>query len=198
MIDKYMEDGKVASSWFPDFDKMLVTCRTNPTKEKYELCVSTFPQLLEYFLKHGHIPDSKFKELGFLPEVDPQGNKRRHEAGIKCESRQCVKNLTHTYKVQLRKEKLAVIAAEAARKVTDAKKKTQASLDLNKKCEEVITSNGGHITDGSLENLLSKFKDLKNDLCTSFLHVRDPKLLVSKLPKKGRIDDVTDGPPNLI
>jgi hypothetical protein len=198
MLDKYMENGKVVSSQFPDFDKVLATCKTNPTQDEYELCEGAFFPLLEYSPSHGHLPDSEFEALGFLPDVDTKGNNRRREAGVECESQQWVKNLTHVFQMQLRKEKLAAIAAEAAWKVADSKKKIQANLDLNKKCEEAITSNGNHPTDGSLENLLTKFKDLKNDLCRAFLQVRNATILVSKLPKKGRVDDVMDGPPSLI
>jgi hypothetical protein len=199
MLDKYIVDGKVVSSHFPDSDKTLPTsCQTNLTIEEYALCERAFFLLLGYFLEHGHIPDSEFEDLGFLPDLDSDGIERRSEAGIECEFRKRVKNLTHLIQVKLRKKKLAAIAAEATCKIADSKKKIKASLALNKKCEEIIINNGGHLMSGSLKSRLFKFKDLKNDLCKALLQVRDPMILVSKLPKKGKVDNVTGGPPNLI
>ena len=46
--------------WYPDWRKLLGTYKRKLTDNKYELCKKTFPILLAYFLKHGHIPDSIF------------------------------------------------------------------------------------------------------------------------------------------
>lgn len=171
MIDKNVVNSEIVSSRYPDFNKMLATCQMNPTQEEYNQCVSTFPILLRDFLDQGHIPDSKFEDLGFQPDVDLNGVVQRREAGIENESRQQVKNLTHHFQVQLRQEKLAAIATKAAHKVADARKKTETILPGNKKCEDIITQNNASLHNGTLEDLMIKFRDLKNDLCKNFIQV---------------------------
>ena len=40
---------------FPDFDKILSTCRLLPSTEEYNLCVRSFATLFEHQLKFGHV-----------------------------------------------------------------------------------------------------------------------------------------------
>eukprot|EP00978_Attheya_sp_CCMP212_P042288 scaffold255283_cov67-Attheya_sp.AAC.1 len=123
---------------YPDFYKMLATCRTNPTKEEVELCENSFPELLQEFLNQGHIPDATFERLGFRTDVTPDGETVRRDAGIECESRQRCKCLTHLSQVSLRRERLAVIEAEVNRKLADAQNKITKALESNRSCEEAI------------------------------------------------------------
>ena len=51
---------------FLDFNKILGTCRKNPTKDEYEMCI----QYCLQYLSNGHVPDEAFEELGFPMDED--------------------------------------------------------------------------------------------------------------------------------
>ena len=68
--------------WYPDLNKIIATCRRNPTTQEYALCVEQFPKLLKRFLANGHVEDSVFEQLGFPMDQDPEGNRVRREVGI--------------------------------------------------------------------------------------------------------------------
>ena len=51
---------------FPDFDKILWTCRLLPSTESYELCVQSFAIFFAHQLKYGHVSEENFEDLRFL------------------------------------------------------------------------------------------------------------------------------------
>ena len=77
IIHGILENGMLDSKQFryPDFNKMLATCRRDPTEDEYKLCVDSFPVLLKEYLEHGHVDDDMFERLGFPMDTDVDGTK---------------------------------------------------------------------------------------------------------------------------
>eukprot|EP00957_Ditylum_brightwellii_P126534 9644342-Ditylum_brightwellii.AAC.1 len=48
---------------YPDFNKMLATCRRNPIKEEYKKCINSFPYLFSKFETKCHSDDGFFEQL---------------------------------------------------------------------------------------------------------------------------------------
>ena len=117
---------------------MLVTCRRNPTKDEYKLCIDMFPTLMENFQENGYIEDEFFGKLGFPVDEDTDGSFVRRDTTINQETRQWAKCLTHHHQVSLREEKIAIIENEVRRKAADNQLKLQYLIDDNIKCEERI------------------------------------------------------------
>ena len=59
----FIENGMVdkKTQQFPDFYKLLKTCRRKVTKEEENLCKDSFGPLYNYMAKHGHVPDEVFE-----------------------------------------------------------------------------------------------------------------------------------------
>ena len=77
IIHGFKENGMIDTSMFtyPDFNKMLATCRLDPTNEEYKLCVDSFPYLFKLFQEKGHVEDEVFERLGFPMDQDVDGTK---------------------------------------------------------------------------------------------------------------------------
>ena len=58
---------------FPDFEKLLVTCQSDPTKEEYNLCIDSFPDFYTKMLDNGHLDDFIFKEVRFPMDTNASG-----------------------------------------------------------------------------------------------------------------------------
>ena len=58
-IEAGMIDKKICT--YPDFYKMIETCRRKLKKEEVDLCIETFVPLYEHMSKYGHIPDEVFE-----------------------------------------------------------------------------------------------------------------------------------------
>ena len=67
---------------YPDFDKLLATCRTDPTKAEYELCERMLPKLVEKYLKDGHVDDDTFEAMGFPADKHKSGKVVRRESTV--------------------------------------------------------------------------------------------------------------------
>ena len=50
-----VQNGMIDNKMFryPDFDKMLATCRLDPTVEEFQICVDTFSYLFKIYLEKG-------------------------------------------------------------------------------------------------------------------------------------------------
>jgi len=60
------DEAKYSSKYgFPDFKLMLDTVRRDVTKEEYNLCESSFPELLLFQMKHGFVEEAEFNRLGY-------------------------------------------------------------------------------------------------------------------------------------
>ena len=55
---------------YPDFYKIICTRRREPTLQEYNLCKSSFGDLMQHFSKKGHVTDDLFDKLGFLMDQD--------------------------------------------------------------------------------------------------------------------------------
>ena len=55
VLHGFKENGMIDTKLFrfPDFNKMLATCRMDPTESEYKLCVDSFPHLFKIIKKKG-------------------------------------------------------------------------------------------------------------------------------------------------
>ena len=104
VIHGFKENGMIDTKClsYPDFDKILTTYRTDPTKEEYKLCGKSFPYLIEEFKRKGHIPDKTFEGWGFPMHRFVDGSCVQRDAEINQESQQRAKVFTHAHQVELR------------------------------------------------------------------------------------------------
>ena len=121
ILEGFLQAGYIDSKKlrYPDLNKILSTCRRNPTNSEYALCLEKLPVLLKIVLDKGHIVDSIFEEMGFPLDKDPEGNEVRRLAGIQQESRQRAKILTIKHQNDLRFAIRNAIISEKKRKAQD-------------------------------------------------------------------------------
>ena len=121
IIHGFVDNGMIDfdNNRFPDFDKILAKCRTEPTVEEYKLCETRFPYVLQNYLEDDHVDDSKIEELGFPVDLDECGTSVRQTETITQESRQRAKILTHACQVELRAKRSANLKAEIQCKKDD-------------------------------------------------------------------------------
>ncbi len=62
---------------YPDLDKILGTCRTDPSIEQYDLCIEKFEQIYNQYQQHGYADDTFYKDLGFGCDTDLNGKEKR-------------------------------------------------------------------------------------------------------------------------
>ena len=58
---------------YPDFDAILTTCKLDPTKEEYQLCVNSFPYLFKLYQVNGYVEDDVFGQLEFPMDIYVDG-----------------------------------------------------------------------------------------------------------------------------
>ena len=186
---------------YPDLNKIIVTCRRNPTEREYALCIEKFPTLLKMFLEKGYVEDSIFEEMGFPMDQDPEGNRVSRDAGIQQESRQRAKILTIKHQTELRASVQIAIESEKKRKANDKKNILRDKIHQNELSEKKICSLLGkpnisreHMSDATHEILYK----LTGDELKAFILARNDKISKSNLPKKGKIGDAIQGENNLI
>ena len=80
IIHGALQNGMLDANLFryPDFNKILATCRRDPTESEYQLCIDAFPILFDKYLKFGHVDDETFEQLGFPMDTDVDGTKVRN------------------------------------------------------------------------------------------------------------------------
>ena len=198
IVHGFLENGMIDRQFvrYPDFNKLLSTCRTNPTKDEYDLCIKAFPILYKYCAEHGHIPDKIYEDLGFPLDKDPFGRIVKRDATITQESRQREKCLTHDYQVELRKKQIMLEKAESERKIQDNKTKILKKLLKNRTCEKKncdMLEKNKQVSEAGIEH----FGTCLADELKSFINVLQHDLQ-TKLPNKGSVDDAKNGNNNLI
>lgn len=69
----FLEAGYIdkKSLHYPDFDKILRTCRRDPTIQEHNLCKHFFVNLIKIYSEKGHVTDDIFEKLGFPMDNDP-------------------------------------------------------------------------------------------------------------------------------
>ena len=75
VLHGFKENGMIDTKLFrfPDFDKMLATCRLDPTDSEYMLCIDSFPYLFKIHQEKGHADDEAIEQLGFLMDQNVDG-----------------------------------------------------------------------------------------------------------------------------
>ena len=136
----FLEGGYIDKQYmrYPDFDKILATCGTDPTKEEYELCERMLPSVIEKYLQDGHVDDNTFESMGFPIDKDETGKVVRRECTVTQEARQRCKILTHTYQIEMRADIAQLILNEKTRKDQDKIDDIQQKIDQNAECEKSI------------------------------------------------------------
>jgi hypothetical protein len=90
-----MIDGKFKT--YPDFNRMLATCRRNPTRDEYRTCYSSFIKLFNSFGIIGGLEEEIWECLGFPVDKNIHGDDIRRLATISQEHQQRGECLTPTY-----------------------------------------------------------------------------------------------------
>ena len=62
ILHGFKENGMIDRQFlqYPDFQQMLSTCRRDPTKEEYKLCIDSFPYLYKIYLEKGHVKSDEY------------------------------------------------------------------------------------------------------------------------------------------
>jgi hypothetical protein len=89
---------------YPVFNKILATCRQQPTFEEYRTVVETFPDFLDIMNEKGHIEEEHFDICGIRMDKDINGQDVFRTACIAQKSFQLSKFLTHFHQVNMRLE----------------------------------------------------------------------------------------------
>lgn len=182
--------------WFPDFNKILTTCRTDPTIFEYNLCRNYFNNLMELYVKCGHIEDSEFEKLQFCVNSDPVGNNSRRDASITQESRQRAKTLTHAHQFELRKAVKDAIELELQQKAKEKEDNIRDKVAMSKACEDKLrrlmgSNDLGHATHEIFAKLIV-------DELKVFILSRNKNVTKLSLQNKARVGNVIRGENNLI
>ena len=198
IMEGFLANGMVDSKFqrYPDFHKLLATCRKDPTVDEYKNCVENVPVLYQHVINNGHIPDDIFESLGFPLDMDEEGTIETRNHGISQEPRQRAKCLTHRRQIELRKERLNSIRIEQKRREDETGDKILQKLDQNKTCEEKLQKIAGRQELSELT--MDHFDQCLKDELIAFILVRVLDVPKSKLPKKGKLDEAKNGENNLI
>ena len=186
---------------YPDFDKLLATCRTDPTKAEYELCEQMLPELVAKYLEKGHVGDDTFELMGFPADKDESGKVVRRESTVTQEARQICKILTHSHQVEMRAEIAQLILHEKTRKEQDKSDAIKQKIDQNAECERNICNllNKEDVRSEYFEEITHELLyKIKSDDLKSFILARSKDLPRSRLPKRGKVGDAILGENNLL
>ena len=187
---------------YPVFNKILATCRQQPTLEEYHTVLETFPEFIEIMDKFGHIDEEQFDVRGIRMDKDINGQDVFRTAGIAQESFQRSKCLTHFHQVDMRLERLQIIKSKENEKKATANMKHDELVQANKKVVEVICSKllrdgiideSAEICEDHLKLCSMKiFSELTNPQLEVFILARDTSVTKSQLPAKGKLKDTED------
>ena len=123
---------------YPVFNKILATCRQQPTLEEYHTVLETFPEFIEIMDKFGHIDEEQFDVRGIRMDKDINGQDVFRTVGIAQESFQQSKCLTHFHQVNMRLKRLQIIKSKETEKKVTANMKHDELVQANKKVVELI------------------------------------------------------------
>jgi len=87
---------------YPVFNKILLTCRQQYSRDKYDTVMETFEHFLRIMDKEGHIPEEHFNLCEIRMDKDINGKDVVRAATITEESYQQPKCLTHSRQVDMR------------------------------------------------------------------------------------------------
>jgi hypothetical protein len=67
---------------FPVYDKILATCRRNPSIAEYENIEKNMTMILHHSCEFGHISDEMYDQLEILQDPDKMGREVMRDATI--------------------------------------------------------------------------------------------------------------------
>jgi hypothetical protein len=92
---------------YPVFDKMIATCRRNPSVEEYKNIENNMSTIIYESCEFGHISEDVYDHLNVMRDRDSMGREVVRDATISQESYQHTKCLTHEHQIHLRRERLS-------------------------------------------------------------------------------------------
>jgi hypothetical protein len=92
---------------YPVFDRIISTCRRNPSMEEYKNIENNMDIIINESYEFGHISEEVYDRLGIAKDRDGMGREVMRDATISQESYQRTKCLTHEHQIHLRKERLS-------------------------------------------------------------------------------------------
>ncbi len=94
---------------FSVYDKILATCRHNPSLAEYENIEKKMPTIIHHSCEFGHVSDDIYDKLGIIQDREKMGLEVMRDASISQESFQQTKCLTHEHQICLRNKRLSEI-----------------------------------------------------------------------------------------
>jgi len=92
---------------FTVFDKILATCRWNPSMDEYKNIENHMDTIIHESCEYGHISEHIYDCLNIVRDRDSLGREVMRDATITQESYQRTKCLTHEPQIHLRQQRLA-------------------------------------------------------------------------------------------
>jgi len=86
---------------FPVFDKILATCRWNPSLDEYKNIQNHMDTIIHESCEYGHISKHVYDHLNIAKDRDSLGREVMRDATITQESYQRTKCLTHEHQIHL-------------------------------------------------------------------------------------------------
>ena len=123
---------------YPVFNKILATCRQQPTIEEYRKVVEKFPDFLDIMNEKGHIDEDHFDVSGIRMDKDINRQNVFRTTGIAQESFQHSKCLTHSHQINMRLDCLQIIKSKEILKKETANLKLGELVEANRKVVEII------------------------------------------------------------
>ena len=91
---------------FPVFDRIIATCRRNPSTEEYNNIENNMNMIIHESCEFGQISEEVFNRIGIPRDRDSMGREVMRDATITQESYQRTKCITHEHQIHLRQEML--------------------------------------------------------------------------------------------
>ena len=121
VIHRFLEAGAVDSKTFryPDFDKILATCRLYSTEDEYKLWNTYIPYLYSLYHKDGRVTDNLFEELWFPIDWYLDGITVRCEITVTQEARQRIQSFTYPHMLELHMYIILTVISKETHKEAD-------------------------------------------------------------------------------
>ncbi len=117
--------------WYPVFDKIIGTCRWNPSVEEYKNTENNMNTIIHESCEFGHISEEVYDRLNIVRDRDSTGCEVLRDATISQESYQGTKCLMHKHQLYLQKECLSQNQRIKTERKELAKHKHQEKISRN-------------------------------------------------------------------
>ena len=155
LMKGFIENGMIDKNTltYPDFKKLLQTCKLSDFKREYEdLIVNNFNELYELTNECGHIPEDVFNRLGFPKDTDYDGDTVERQAAISNEMQQRAKIISHKFQRKLRTQKEVEAREKVHRDIIDELKMKHEIHQANDTCEDKLFK-VSQLTAGNFEDI---------------------------------------------